>query len=434
MNSADKNTKLINLLKITGYIFSGSDIYGGVKNTWDYGPLGLLLKNNISKIWEEEFIFKTNSCLININTLLNPNVWKSSGHFDKFFDFMVDCKNCKKRYKLDAGEKIDKCLKCGKINFTPSKKYNLMLKTNIGVTEDNNQTIFMRPELAQGIFINYKKIYESRRMKLPFGIGQIGYSYRNEITPGHFIFKTREFTQMELEYFVEPNKNEEDKYFLDFDKKIYNFLVEKLLIDKKNIEIVDVPETKLAHYSSKTHDYNYKFSFGFEEIWGLAKRGDYDIKQHDKFSSENMKILHNNKQIIPYVVESSVGLDRLMYATLYEHYNYEKIGENNFREVLKLPFHIAPYKFAVLSLTNKENSYAIKVFNKLTKIFKNCTYDISGSIGKKYRRQDLIGTPFCITIDNKSTTKNIGTIRFRDDMSQKNIDLTNLYSEIKKYI
>ncbi|WP_027124052.1 glycine--tRNA ligase [Mycoplasmoides pirum] len=448
---------IVNYLKKYGFVYQNSEIYNGLSNAWDYGPLGSLLKNNIKQELLNYFIFsEPNMTILDSSILLNSDVWKASGHLDNFSDPLIDCKNCKNRFRADKlleekGIKISEniennvidelilknkinCLKCNKNEWTKVRKFNLMFKTFKGVTEDNLNTLYLRPETAQGIFINFKNILRTQRMQLPFGVGQIGKAFRNEITPGNFIFRTREFEQMEIEYFTNQKNAIND--FEIFKNKIFEFLTNNLNIDKDNLKIVEHKKDELAHYSKKTIDFEFNFPHGFGELWGLAHRGTYDLGAHEKFSKKNLKYFdsHENKEFLPDVIEPSVGIERLFYAIICNSYVVEKINDNDERELLRIPNKLAPYKVAILPLTNKLNDYAKKIYLDLLKSGIYCVFDTSGSIGKRYRRMDAIGTPYCITIDFETIENNLATIRYRDTMKQDKISLTNLYEQLKKII
>lgn len=442
---------IVNHLKTYGFVYQNSEIYNGLSNAWDFGPLGSIIKNNLKNMWLNYFIFsQPNMELIDTNIILNPLVWKASGHIDNFSDPLIDCKNCKERFRADKlienhcpNEKINEatpievlkniieknnlcCPSCKKHDWTNIRKFNLMFDTSIGVVDDKKNKVYLRPETAQGIFINFKNVLRTQRNKLPFGIGQIGKAFRNEITPGNFIFRTREFEQMEIEFFV--HANEAMKYFEFFETKIYKFLVDILEIKKTNITKIDYPKNELAHYSSKTIDYFYNFPHGPSELWGLAYRNDYDLQQHQKYSNKSLDYLDDKtkEKYVPHVIEPSVGVERLIYAILVDAYCVEQVDDANTRVVLKLSKEIAPYKFAVLPLTNKLNEKANEVYAKLLAKNINITYDSSGSIGKRYRRQDAIGTPYCITVDFDSLNDDFVTIRNRDSMEQIKVKINDI--------
>lgn len=445
--------KLINLCKNYGFVYQGSEIYNGLANTWDYGPLGVELKNNIKKLWWQEFVQnEENNVGIDSSILLNPQVWQASGHLQGFVDPLIDCKECHSRFRADKlieefnqeiivdgwdHQKIYDyiienkiiCPNCQKLNYTEIRDFNLMFKTNMGVIENENNTVYLRPETAQGIFINYKNIMRTSRLKVPFGVGQIGKSFRNEITPGNFIFRTREFEQMEMEVFVKPTT--ELDVFNYYQEKIINFL-KTLGIKEENYRLREHSQEELAHYSNKTTDVEFKFPFGYGELWGLASRTDFDLKAHQELSKQDMSYLdpYTNERYIPYVIEPSVGVERLFLAILANAYEEEKLEDDTTREVLHLAYDLAPFKVCVLPLVKKLDDEAKKVFNLLKKEF-NTDYDVSGNIGKRYRRQDVIGTPFCITYDYDSNEDGCVTVRHRDSMKQERIKIDDLIKYIQ---
>ncbi len=449
----DSMDKIVNLCKSRGYIYPGSEIYGGLANTWDYGPLGVELKNNVKKIWWKKFITE-NIYNVGLDTsiLMNPKTWEASGHIGGFSDPLIDCKECKSRFRADKlieeydftnkldikvsdgmpdKELIDIikkynicCPKCGKNNYTDIRKFNLMFKTFQGVTEDSTATVYLRPETAQGIFVNFKNVARTTRKKIPFGIGQIGKSFRNEITPGNFIFRTREFEQMELEFFCKPGEDLEwFKYWREY---AVNFLKE-LGMKPENIRLRDHDKEELSHYSKATTDIEFNFPFGFGELWGIADRTDFDLSQHMKFSNEDMNYIdpETNERYIPYCIEPSVGCDRLALALLCNAYEEEKITDTDTRIVLRLHPVLSPVKIAILPLSKKLSDKAYEIYKKLIKKY-NCDFDEAGSIGKRYRRQDEIGTPYAITYDFDTETDNSVTIRDRDTMNQTRVSIDKL--------
>ncbi len=454
----DSMDKIVNLSKSRGYIYPGSEIYGGLANTWDYGPLGVEFKNNIKKAWWKTFI--TNSKYnvgLDCAILMNPKTWEASGHIGGFSDPLIDCKECKARFRADklieeyafnnkidikvsdgmSNEELVKilddynicCPKCGKKNYTDIRKFNLMFKTFQGVTEDGSATVYLRPETAQGIFVNFKNVARTTRKKIPFGIGQIGKSFRNEITPGNFIFRTREFEQMELEFFCKPG---EDLKWFEFWKKNAVEFLKSLGMNEENIRLRDHEKEELSHYSRATTDIEFKFPFGFSELWGIADRTDFDLSQHMKFSNEDMSYtdLETNEKYIPYCIEPSVGCDRLALAFLCNAYEEEKISDTDTRVVLRLHPFLAPIKIAVLPLSKKLSDDAIKIYDMLSKKY-NVDFDEAGSIGKRYRRQDEIGTPYAITFDFDSLNDNAVTIRDRDTMEQTRVSIDMLEEYFK---
>lgn len=444
--------ELVNLCKQYGIIFQGSEIYGGLANTWDFGPAGAELKNNIKKAWKQKFIQEdVNNVGLDSAILMNPKVWEASGHISTFSDPLIDCKNCKTRYRADklveddgvedaggmSNEDLIKyinehnivCPKCGKHDYTDIRQFNLMFKTFQGVTEDSKSTIYLRPETAQGIFADYQNIQRSMRLKLPFGVGQVGKSFRNEITPGNFIFRVREFEQMELEFFCKPGT--ELDWFKHYKEYCKNFLL-LLGVKEENLRLRDHSKEELSFYSNATTDIEYKFPFGWGELWGIASRTNYDLSQHQKTSGVSMEYLdpETNEKYIPYVIEPSVGVERLVLMILCNSYEKELLENGDTREVMKFHPFLAPYKVAVLPLVKKyHKEKASEVYKAFAKNFMT-TYDETGSIGKRYRRQDVIGTPFCITVDEDTIENETVTIRDRDTMKQ----ITLPIEEAVKYV
>jgi glycyl-tRNA synthetase len=442
-------------MKNSGFVYQGSEIYGGLANTWDFGPLGIELKNNIKNAWWKRFIQEDpNNVGLQSAILMNPNVWVASGHVGGFSDPLMDCKECKTRYRADnliedathgevspagwSNEQMENyisehgitCPKCGATNFTPIRQFNLMFKTFQGVTEDAKNEIYLRPETAQGIFVNFKNVQRSMRKKLPFGIGQIGKSFRNEITPGNFIFRTREFEQMELEFFCKPGTDLE--WFEYYVNACVSFLKDLGLSDERLRVRAHDPE-ELAHYSNGTSDIEFLFGdpINWGEVWGIADRTDFDLKAHQTTSKQNLEYFdqENNEHYIPYVIEPSVGVERMILAVMSEALVDEEISEKDTRTVLKLHPYLAPYKAAVLPLSKKLSEKGMEVFQDLSKYF-SVTYDDAQSIGKRYRRQDSIGTPFCVTVDFETENDGCVTVRDRDSMEQVRLPL----SELKNYI
>lgn len=441
--------KIVALAKNRGFVFPGSEIYGGLANTWDYGPLGVEFKNNIKKMWWKKFIQESPYNVgIDCAILMNPEVWVASGHVSSFSDPLMDCKECKSRFRADqliedyvkekglnisiegwTNEQMMEfikehkvpCPKCGAHNFTDIRKFNLMFKTHQGVTEDSKSEVYLRPETAQGIFVNFKNVQRTTRKKIPFGIGQIGKSFRNEITPGNFIFRTREFEQMELEFFCKPGEDME--WFNYWRNCCMDWLLE-LGLRKENLRFRDHKKEELSHYSAATTDIEYFFPFGWGELWGIADRTDFDLKQHMEHSGVDMSYMDpvTGEKYIPYCIEPSVGVDRLMLAFLIDAYNEEELEDGETRVVLKLHPALAPVKAAVLPLSKKLSENAYNLYDQLRKKFV-VDYDETGSIGKRYRRQDEIGTPFCITYDFESENDHSVTIRDRDTMGQIRIKI-----------
>ena len=448
--------KLVNFCKQYGFIFQGSEIYGGLANTWDYGPLGAELKNNVKKAWVKKFIQEdVNNVGLDSAILMNPKTWEASGHLATFSDPLIDCRACKTRHRADKLVEDDgvadaggmsneelvayikehniKCPNCGKSDFTDIRQFNLMFKTFQGVTEEAKSTIYLRPETAQGIFANFLNVQRSMRLKVPFGIGQTGKSFRNEITPGNFIFRVREFEQMELEFFCKPGT--ELEWFKHYKEYCKNFLL-SLGIKEENLRLRDHSKEELCFYSNATTDIEYKFPFGWGELWGIASRTDYDLTQHQKFSGVSMGYLdpETNERYIPYVIEPSLGVERLVLTVLCNAYEEETLEDGSTREVLHLHTYLAPYKLVVLPLVKKHHQEkAMEIYKTLQKSFM-CTYDDSGNIGKRYRRADVVGTPFAITIDDETIEKGTVTIRERDTMKQEVINIEDIKEYIEKRI
>ena len=452
--------KIVNLCKTRGYIYPGSEIYGGLANTWDYGPLGVELKNNVKALWRKKFIQEQKDIVgLDAAILMNPETWVASGHVGGFSDPLIDCKECKTRHRADklieewahnAGKDMiadgmtDKemiefiqnnqitCPNCGKLNFTDIRKFNLMFKTFQGVTEDAKAEIYLRPETAQGIFVDYKNVLRTTRKKMPFGIAQIGKAFRNEITPGNFTFRTREFEQMELEFFCQPGTDLEwHKYWKNFCK---NWLL-NLGIEEKNIRLRDHSKEELVFYSAATTDIEFAFPFGWGELWGIADRTDYDLTHHMNHAKEDMIYLdqETGEKYVPYVIEPSLGADRVTLAFLCNAYDEEEIAEGDTRVVLHLHPALAPYKVAVLPLSKKLSEKANEVYDMLTKDFM-CDYDEAGSIGKRYRREDEIGTPYCVTVDFDTLEDGCVTVRDRDTMEQERVKIEALQNWIAQRI
>ena len=443
---------MVNYCKQYGFIFQGSEIYGGLANTWDFGPVGVELKKNIKNAWMKRFVQEdVNNVGLDSAILMNPRTWEASGHINTFSDPLIDCKACKTRYRADklveddgcmeAGAMSDEelikyindhkivCPKCGKLDYTDIRKFNLMFKTFQGVTEDNKSTVYLRPETAQGIFTDFLNVQRSMRLKVPFGIGQVGKSFRNEITPGNFIFRVREFEQMELEFFCKPGT--ELEWFKHYKEECKKFLLD-LGIKEDDLRLRDHSQEELCFYSNATTDIEYKFPFGWGELWGIASRTDYDLSQHQKFSGVSQMYLDpdTNEKYIPYVIEPSLGVERLFLTVLCNGYEKEELENGDVREVMKLHPYLAPYKCTVLPLVKKYHSEkALELYKELSKEFMT-SYDESGSIGKRYRRADAIGTPFCITVDDETINNGTVTIRDRDTMEQ----ITLKIDEVKNYI
>ena len=448
--------KLINLAKQYGFVFQGSEIYGGLANTWDYGPLGVELKNNIKKAWWKKFIQEAENVVGNDPAILmNSKVWEASGHVGGFNDPLVDCKECKTRHRADKliedstgviadgweNEKISQylidnnivCPNCSKLNYTEIRQFDMMFKTHQGVIEDSKNEVYLRPETAQGIFVNFSNIQRSMRLKVPFGVGQVGKSFRNEITPGNFIFRTREFEQMELEFFCKPGT--ELDWFAHYKKMVPDWL-ESLGVNKENLRLRDHTKEELSHYSNATTDVEYQFPFGWGELWGIASRTDFDLKAHMTASGQSLEYLdpETNQKVVPYVVEPAVSVSRIFLTIFCEAYDEEELEDGNTREIMHLHPALAPYKATILPLNKKyHDSKAKEVYSLLAKNFM-IGYDETASIGKRYRRQDIIGTPLCITVDDETIKNNTVTIRDRDTMEQVTIPLTEVTDFINKKI
>ena len=459
-NTEKTMDKLVALCKNRGFVYAGSEIYGGLANTWDYGPLGVELKNNIKKAWWKKFVTESPYNVgLDAAILMNPQTWVASGHLGGFSDPLMDCRECKERFRADkliedycekTGKALEKpidafsqeemknfieennipCPSCGKHNFTDIRQFNLMFKTFQGVTEDAKNTVYLRPETAQGIFVNFVNVQRTTRKKLPFGIGQIGKSFRNEITPGNFIFRVRDFEQMELEFFCEPDTDLEwFSYWRSFCK---NWLL-SLGMKEENLRLRDHDPEELCFYSKATTDFEFMFPFGWGELWGVADRTDYDLTQHQNTSGKDLTYFDpdKNTRYIPYVVEPSLGVERSFLAFLTEAYDEETLEGGDVRTVLHFHPALAPFKAAVLPLSKKLGDKAMEIHNNLAKHFP-VDYDETGSIGKRYRREDEIGTPFCITYDFDSENDGCVTVRDRDTMEQVRIKTDDLVSYIEE--
>ena len=468
-NTEKTMEKIVALCKGRGFVFPGSEIYGGLANSWDYGPLGVEFKNNVKRAWWKKFVQESRYNVgLDSAIIMNPQTWVASGHVGGFSDPLMDCKSCHTRHRADkliedyAAEKgladvkpeswtfdqmadfIKKnqipCPDCGKCDFTDIKKFNLMFKTFIGVTEDSSSTVYLRPETAQGIFVNFPAAQRTTRRKLPFGVAQIGKSFRNEITPGNFIFRIREFEQMELEFFCQPGTDLE--WFAYWKDYCHKFLLNLGLRDE-NLRLRDHDPEELAFYSKATTDFEFLFPFGWGELWGIADRTDYDLGQHQKFSGKDLTYFdqEKNEHYIPYVIEPSLGADRVALAFLVDAYDEEVIDaeKNDVRTVLHLHPALAPYKAAILPLSKKLSDKATEIYEELSKYFM-VDYDETGSIGKRYRREDEIGTPLCITVDFETVgdedkaADNCVTVRDRDTMEQVRIPIAELKSYIEQKI
>ncbi len=456
-NTEKTMDQIVGLCKGRGFVYPGSEIYGGLSNSWDYGPLGVELKNNVKKAWWKHFIQQSpHNVGLDCAILMNPQVWVASGHVGGFSDPLMDCKDCHTRHRADTlienfcGHEPDsldfadmeryirengiQCPNCGSTNFTPIRSFNLMFKTFLGITEDSKSELYLRPETAQGIFVNFKNVQRTTRKKLPFGIGQIGKAFRNEITPGNFTFRTREFEQMELEFFCKPGTELE---WFDYWKNECKKFLESLGLQQENLRYRDHEKEKLSHYSNATTDIEYLFPFGWGELWGVASRTDFDLKAHQAASGESMEYFdqETNEKFIPYCIEPSVGVDRIVLAALTDAYDEEVVDEakKDTRVVLHLHPALAPYKCAVLPLSKKLSQQATALYGDLATHFM-CDYDEAGSIGKRYRRQDEIGTPFCVTVDFETEQDGCVTVRDRDTMDQVRLPIAQLASYIEEKI
>ncbi len=446
--------KIVALAKARGFVYPGSEIYGGLANTWDYGNLGVELKNNVKKAWWRKFITENPYNVgVDCAILMNPQTWVASGHLGGFSDPLMDCRECHERFRADKliedfcaekgialeetvdawsqekmkafiEEKQIPCPACGKHNFTDIRQFNLMFKTFQGVTEDAKSTVYLRPETAQGIFVNFKNVQRTSRKKIPFGIGQIGKSFRNEITPGNFTFRTREFEQMELEFFCEPDT---DLEWFDYWRSFCIGWLRSLGMKEEEMRVRDHEKEELSFYSKATTDIEFLFPFGWGELWGIADRTDYDLTQHQNTSGQDMTYFDDtkNERYIPYVIEPSLGADRVVLAFLCSAYDEEELEGGDMRTVLHFHPALAPVKIGVLPLSKKLNEGAEKIYTQLCKKY-NCEFDDRGAIGKRYRRQDEIGTPFCVTYDFESETDGCVTVRFRDSMEQERVAIADL--------
>ena len=454
-NTKKTMEKIVALCKGRGFVYPGSEIYGGLANTWDYGPLGMALKNNIKAAWLKKFV-QENKYNVGLDAaiLMNPQTWVASGHVGGFSDPKMDCKECKTRHRADdliedfdgtnvAGWSNEQmtdyinehqipCPNCGKHNFTEIRQFNLMFKTFQGVTEDSKNELYLRPETAQGIFVNFANIARTTRKKLPFGVCQVGKSFRNEITPGNFIFRVREFEQMELEFFCKPGT---DLEWFDYWRSYCRDFLYALGIKEENLRLRDHDPKELAFYSKGTTDFAYLFPFGWGELWGIADRTDYDLNQHIKESGQALDYFDptDNTRYVPYVIEPSLGVERLFLATVVEAYDEEQLDEKDSRVVMRFHPYLAPFKAAVLPLSKKLSDKADAVREQLAKDFM-VDFDDAGSIGKRYRRQDEIGTPFCVTYDFDSVEDGCVTVRDRDTMQQERVKIDELNAYIAEKV
>lgn len=446
--------ELVAYLKHQGFVFQGSEIYGGLANSWDYGPLGVEVLNNIKKAWWKKFVQESPYNVgLDSSIILSPLVWEASGHLKSFSDPLVDCKACKMRFRADKliedfdstvnvekmkDDDLDKfieehkvpCPNCGKADFTKIRKFNLMYKTYQGVVEDSTSVVYLRPETAQGIFVNFKNVQRTTRKKVPFGIAQIGKAFRNEITPGNFIFRTREFEQMEMQFFCKPGTDLE--WFKYWKNYAYQFL-KYVGLKEEELRFRDHSKEELSFYSVATTDIEFLYPFGWGELWGIADRTDYDLTVHQEHSKKSMEYFDpdDNSTYIPYVIEPSLGVNRLLLAILTSAYDKEVLENGEEREVLRFTNEMAPIKIAVLPLTNKLKDEAYEIYELLNKHFM-VQYDTSGAIGRRYRRQDAIGTPYCVTFDFDSLDDKKVTVRMRDSMEQERVSIDNLVSYFRE--
>lgn len=451
---------LVNHFISSGFIYPSSEIYGGLSNSWDSGPLGVLIKNNLKKLWWDNFITKKENMVgIDSNIILNPNVWEASGHIDNFSDPLLDCKDCKSRIRADklieefckledlkvtineqsSHEELEKiinhhkipCPLCKKHNWTAIRNFNLLFETSSGILDSKKKSLYLRPETAQGIFINFKNIQRTTRLKLPFGVGQIGKSFRNEITPGNFIFRTKEFEQMEIEHFCESEN--EDEIFNKYIQEIQEFMVNILGIRSKLLKQISYPKEELAHYSNATTDFLFDFPHGWTELWGISNRGTYDLEVHQNLSKKSLEYQDpgNGIKLLPSVIEPSVGVERLLYAILINSYHEEKISDGDTRIVMKLEYSLCPYKMTILPLSNKLKEQSKLLLKQVLAKNISASFDSSGSIGKRYRRQDAIGTKYCITFDFETLIDEKITIRERDSMNQERVSIEEFLKNIE---
>ncbi len=440
-SESDRMEKIVSLTKRRGFIYPGSEIYGGLANSWDYGPLGTELKNNIKQLWWKRFVQQRPDMVgIDAALIMSPKVWEASGHLATFTDPLVECQSCHARFRADQIDLSAKCQNCGKADgFSKPKMFNLMLKTFLGPAEDQANIAYFRPETAQAMFVQFKNVQTTSRKQIPFGIAQIGKSFRNEITPGNFVFRTREFEQMEIEYFIPVPKADEDwnKYFEDWKEEMIKWMRDDLALDMAHIHQLEVEEADRAHYSKRTVDFEYDYPFGKKELYGLAYRGDFDLQNHSKASGENLEFIdpQTNEKYVPHVIEPSFGVDRTFLAIMLSH--YKESGEGDDKRVwLSLPAKLAPYKVAVFPLLKNKPELVAKareIFNELSKHFMTA-WDDRGNVGKRYYSQDEIGTPFGVTVDFDSLEDNTVTIRHRDTMEQERVKIEELVNYISHRI
>lgn len=460
----DKMQKVISLCKRRGFVYPSSLIYGGMANAWDFGPLGVELVENIKRSWWDKFVRERDDMVgIKSAIIMNPKVWRASGHVDGFSDPLIECKKCHSRHRADhlvsesewnlleekmkeiedkesfIKEHLPACPNCGENNFTAPRNFNLMFKTFVGPIENEDSVAYLRPETAQGMFVNFQNILNSSRKKIPFGIAQIGKAFRNEITPKNYIFRSREFEQMEIEYFIEkPTEDKEWEEHFDYWRKEMWEWIDFLGIKKENVQENDIPKEELAHYSKKTIDFEYKYPFGTKELYGLAYRTDFDLKNHEKVSGENMKYrnVKTDEEYWPHVIEPTFGVERTVLAVLVEAYDEEELKDDDTRTVLRLPYKLSPVKIAVMPLMKNKQELVEKAKEIQKELLSSfvCDYDEGGSIGKRYRRQDEAGTPLCLTVDFDTLEDNTVTLRERDSMKQIRLDVTTIKEKVKEII
>lgn len=434
--TSDKMDKIVSLAKRRGFVFPGSEIYGGLANSWDYGPLGTELKNNIKNLWWKRFVQERSDMVgIDAALVMNPKVWEASGHLATFTDPLVECKKCHERFRADNLPENLKCKEGGEHEFTDAKQFNLMLKTFLGPAEEAANVAYFRPETAQAMFVQFKNILQTSRKTVPFGIAQVGKAFRNEITPGNFIFRTREFEQMEVEYFIPAPKTDEDwnKYFEEWRQVMMSWIKDDLRLDMDKVHEVEIEEADRAHYSKRTIDFEYEYPFGQKELYGLAYRGDYDLQSHIKASGEDLNYLdpQTNEKYVPHVIEPSLGVDRSFLAVLLSHYHEDGDGDDK-RVWLSLPAKLAPYKVAVFPLLKNKPELVEKaraIYDELRQHF-NVAWDDRGNVGKRYFSQDEIGTPYCVTVDFETLENNTVTIRHRNTMEQERMNADELVARI----
>jgi glycyl-tRNA synthetase len=441
MSTPDLMDKIVSLAKRRGFVYPGSEIYGGLANSWDYGPLGTELKNNIKQLWWKRFVqARPDMVGIDAALIMNPKVWEASGHVATFTDPLVECKNCHSRFRADQIDVTAKCESCGKADgFSDPKMFNLMLKTFLGPSEEQTNVAYFRPETAQAMFVQFKNVQTTSRKPIPFGIAQIGKAFRNEITPGNFVFRTREFEQMEIEYFIPVPKTDEEwnGYFEHWKEEMISWMRDDLKLEMAHVHELEVPEGDRAHYSKRTLDFEYEYPFGTKELYGLAYRGDFDLQNHIKASGENLEYTdpQTNEKFVPHVIEPTWGVDRSFLAVMVDHYREEGEGDNK-RVWLSLPPKLAPYKVAVFPLLKNKPELVEKargIFNELSKHFMTA-WDDRGNVGKRYYSQDEIGTPFGITVDFDTLEDNTVTVRHRDTMEQDRIKIEELVAYLQTKI